>query len=63
MKIAVGNDHRGVTVKQRLVGLLKELGHEVDDLGRERRRERRLPRLRHSRSPNRFTRGASIAAS
>jgi ribose 5-phosphate isomerase B len=33
MKIAVGNDHRGVTVKQRLVGLLKELGHEVDDLG------------------------------
>jgi ribose 5-phosphate isomerase B len=33
MKIAVGNDHRGVTVKQRLVGLLKELGHEVIDLG------------------------------
>ena len=33
MKIAVGNDHRGVTVKQRLVGLLKELGHEVDDRG------------------------------
>jgi ribose 5-phosphate isomerase B len=33
MRIAVGNDHRGVTVKQRLVGLLKELGHEVDDLG------------------------------
>jgi ribose 5-phosphate isomerase B len=33
MKIAVGNDHRGVTVKQRLLGLLKELGHEVDDLG------------------------------
>jgi ribose 5-phosphate isomerase B len=33
MKIAVGNDHRGVAVKQRLVGLLKELGHEVEDLG------------------------------
>jgi ribose 5-phosphate isomerase B len=33
MKIAVGNDHRGVSVKQRLVGLLKELGHEVEDLG------------------------------
>jgi ribose 5-phosphate isomerase B len=33
MKIAVGNDHRGVTVKQRLVGLLKELGHEVSDMG------------------------------
>ena len=33
MKIAVGNDHRGVIVKQRLVGLLKELGHTVEDLG------------------------------
>jgi ribose 5-phosphate isomerase B len=33
MKIAVGNDHRGVAVKHRLVGLLKELGHEVADLG------------------------------
>ena len=33
MKIAVGNDHRGVAVKQRLLGLLKELGHEVADLG------------------------------
>jgi ribose 5-phosphate isomerase B len=33
MKIAVGNDHRGVNVKQRVVGLLKELGHEVSDLG------------------------------
>lgn len=33
MKIAVGNDHRGVNVKQRVVGLLIELGHEVRDLG------------------------------
>ena len=33
MKIAVGNDHRGVSVKMRLVGLLTELGHEVADLG------------------------------
>jgi ribose 5-phosphate isomerase B len=33
MKIAVGNDHRGVSVKQRVVGLLRELGHEVSDLG------------------------------
>jgi ribose 5-phosphate isomerase B len=33
MKIALGNDHRGVAVKQRLLGLLKELGHEVADLG------------------------------
>lgn len=33
MKIAVGNDHRGVHVKQRLVALLRELGHEVNDVG------------------------------
>ncbi len=33
MKIAVGNDHRGVNVKQRLVGLLNELNHEVHDVG------------------------------
>jgi ribose 5-phosphate isomerase B len=33
MKIVVGNDHRGVNVKQRVVGLLKELGHEVTDVG------------------------------
>lgn len=33
MKIAVGNDHRGVAVKQRLLGLLAELGHDVADLG------------------------------
>lgn len=33
MKIAVGNDHRGVAVKQRMLGLLHELGHEVVDFG------------------------------
>jgi ribose 5-phosphate isomerase B len=33
MKIAVGNDHRGVGVKQRVLGLLAELGHEVRDVG------------------------------
>src|SRR5947209_4843972 len=33
MKVAVGNDHRGVAVKQRVVGLLVELGHEVLDTG------------------------------
>jgi ribose 5-phosphate isomerase B len=33
MKVAVGNDHRGLAVKQRVVGLLAELGHEVHDLG------------------------------
>ncbi len=33
MKIAVGNDHRGVAVKQRLEDMLKSLGHSVDDFG------------------------------
>jgi len=33
MKIAVGNDHRGVAAKQRVVDLLAELGHEVLDFG------------------------------
>jgi ribose 5-phosphate isomerase B len=33
MKVAVGNDHRGLAVKQRVVGLLAALGHEVHDLG------------------------------
>lgn len=33
MKIVVGNDHRGVSVKQRVIGLLKELGHDVNDIG------------------------------
>ncbi|HJZ55589.1 MAG TPA: ribose 5-phosphate isomerase B [Gemmataceae bacterium] len=33
MKIAIGNDHRGVAVKQRVVALLGELGHEVLDFG------------------------------
>ncbi len=33
MKIAIGNDHRGVGVKQRIIAILKELGHDVIDLG------------------------------
>lgn len=33
MKIAVGNDHRGVAAKQRLVTLLQNQGHTVVDLG------------------------------
>jgi ribose 5-phosphate isomerase B len=33
MKVAVGNDHRGLPVKQRVVTLLAELQHEVVDLG------------------------------
>jgi ribose 5-phosphate isomerase B len=33
MKIAIGGDHRGVEAKARLVATLKELGHEVVDVG------------------------------
>ena len=33
MKIAIGSDHRGYAVKQRLLALLAKLGHEVRDVG------------------------------
>ena len=33
MKIAIGNDHRGLAVKQQLITLVTQLGHEVLDLG------------------------------
>lgn len=33
MKVAVGNDHRGVSAKQRLAAVLTGMGHEVVDLG------------------------------
>lgn len=33
MKIAIGADHAGVTLKDHLRGVLEELGHDVDDLG------------------------------
>jgi ribose 5-phosphate isomerase B len=33
MRIALGCDHRGFAVKQRLMGTLAKLGHEVRDLG------------------------------
>jgi len=33
MKIAVGSDHRGLTVKQRIVPLLRQMGHDVTDAG------------------------------
>jgi ribose 5-phosphate isomerase B len=35
MRIAVGSDHRGVVVKQRIVPLLQQLAHEVIDVGPE----------------------------
>ena len=33
MKIAIGSDHAGFELKQHLTQTLKELGHDVDDLG------------------------------
>ncbi len=33
MKIAIGSDHRGFEVKRRIVALLRQLGHEVLDVG------------------------------
>ena len=35
MRICVGSDHRGVQVKQKVVALLDQLHHEVDDVGVE----------------------------
>lgn len=35
MKIVVGNDHRGVQFKQRLLSLVGDLGYEVVDAGTE----------------------------
>ncbi len=33
MKIAIGSDHRGFEAKRRLVTFIKDLGHEVLDVG------------------------------
>jgi ribose 5-phosphate isomerase B len=33
MKVAIGNDHRGVESKQRLTALIENLGHTVQDFG------------------------------
>ena len=33
MKIAIGCDHGGITLKEDLAALIKEMGHEVDDRG------------------------------
>jgi ribose 5-phosphate isomerase B len=35
MRIAIGSDHRGFDVKRRILATLKQLGHEVNDLGTE----------------------------
>jgi ribose 5-phosphate isomerase B len=35
MKIAIGSDHRGYDAKRRLVQMLRNLGHEVIDVGPE----------------------------
>lgn len=33
MKVAIGNDHRGVAAKQRITAVLTGLGHQVEDMG------------------------------
>jgi ribose 5-phosphate isomerase B len=33
VRIAIGGDHAGYSLKQHLLGLLKEFGHDADDLG------------------------------
>jgi ribose 5-phosphate isomerase B len=33
MKIAIGSDHRGFEVKQRIIPVLQHLGHEIMDVG------------------------------
>jgi ribose 5-phosphate isomerase B len=33
MKIAIGSDHRGYEVKRRIIAVLANLGHEVQDMG------------------------------
>ena len=33
MRIAIAADHNGVALKERLIGWLRELGHDVDDRG------------------------------
>lgn len=33
MKIAIGSDHRGFEVKRRIASVLRQLGHEVIDVG------------------------------
>jgi ribose 5-phosphate isomerase B len=33
LRVAIGSDHAGFALKQHLIGVLKELGHDVDDHG------------------------------
>ena len=33
MRIAIGADHRGFSIRTKVVDLLKQLGHEVEDVG------------------------------
>jgi ribose 5-phosphate isomerase B len=33
MRIAIGTDHRGFSLRTKLIELLQRLGHEVDDTG------------------------------
>lgn len=47
MKISVGNDHRGTELKQRLVALLQQLGHDVSNEGTDDAQSVDYPDLAH----------------
>ncbi|WP_171016853.1 ribose 5-phosphate isomerase B [Pseudalkalibacillus caeni] len=33
MKVAIGSDHAGVKIKDDIINVIKEMGHEVEDVG------------------------------
>ncbi len=47
MTIAVGADHAGFEVKQKLVALLKEMGYEVTDVGTNSKESADYPEFAH----------------
>lgn len=48
MKIAIGNDHAAVKMKQEILAYLQELGHEVTNYGRILMRAATIPNMAKS---------------
>ena len=63
MRIAIGADHAGFVLKQRLIAVLRELGHEVDDHGTHDEQPTDYPPICAAVAPRRRRRRAPIAAS
>ena len=61
MKIAIGSDHRGFTLKEDLKEYLKKLGFVYKDLVLFRKRAQ-IIQIRQLRSPLKFLRGNMIEA-